>query len=125
MRKILTYCTVLLVGMMASLSYANYTPSRFNVLTKEIRCVVCQNQSIADSAAPLAQDLREKVKQMMIAGQSDEDIKNYLVQRYGEFILFKPRWHATTALLWLFPLVGLSIFAGILWHIIARNRLTS
>lgn len=77
---------------------------RFTSLTKEIRCVVCQNQNIAESNAPLAHDLRTKVYRMVVSGQSDDVIKNYLVKRYGEFILLQPRFNQHTFLLWLFPL---------------------
>jgi len=80
---------------------------RFTALTKEIRCVVCQNQNIADSHAPLANDLRYKVYQMVLANKADAEIKQYLVKRYGDFILLKPPFHLSTALLWLFPLLGL------------------
>lgn len=83
---------------------------RFQLLTKEIRCVVCQNQTISDSNAPLANDLRDKVYRMILEKKSDDEIKNYLVKRYGEFILFKPRFNSSTFILWLFPLTSL-IFA--------------
>jgi cytochrome c-type biogenesis protein CcmH len=82
--------------------------TRFYELIKEIRCVVCQNQTIADSNAPLAKDLREKIYGMVVEKKSEEEIKDYLVQRYGEFILFKPRFNKLTMLLWLFPFLGLS-----------------
>ncbi|RDI40180.1 cytochrome c-type biogenesis protein [Aquicella lusitana] len=80
---------------------------RFESLTKEIRCVVCQNQNIADSNAPLANDLRLKVYQLVKNNKSDEEIKAYLVKRYGEFILLRPRFNLLTAILWLFPLFGI------------------
>lgn len=86
---------------------------RFQALTKEVRCLVCQNQTIADSNAPLARDLREKIYHMVLDQKSNEEIKNYLTQRYGEFILLRPRFSAQTALLWLFPFVG--IFAIVLF----------
>lgn len=81
--------------------------TRFQTLTKNIRCVVCQNQNIADSNAPLANDLREKVYRMVLAQKTDSDIEAYLVKRYGEFILLKPRLTFLTLVLWLFPLLGL------------------
>lgn len=81
---------------------------RFSELTQEIRCVVCQNQTIADSNAPLAQDLRAKVYRMINDHQSNTAIKNYLVKRYGEFILFKPRVNQHTVLLWGFPFLALA-----------------
>jgi len=98
-----------------NLSYA-YSPSslpsdqltRFQTLTKEIRCLVCQNQNIADSNAPLANDLREKVFTMMSEKKSNEEIKDYLVKRYGEFILLQPRFNKLTFILWTFPLIGLT-----------------
>ena len=82
---------------------------RFQSLTKEIRCVVCQNQNIADSNAPLANDLRQKVYQMVKDQQTDKEIKEYLVKRYGEFILLEPRWNHLTWFLWLFPFLGMTL----------------
>lgn len=80
---------------------------RFATLTQEVRCVVCQNQSLADSNAPLALDLRNKIYHMILDNQSDQAIKDYLVARYGQFILLQPRLNKETALLWFFPLIGL------------------
>jgi len=80
---------------------------RFVTLTQEIRCVVCQNQNISSSNAPLATDLREKVYRMIVEKKSDAEIKTYLVKRYGEFILFEPPFNSLTLLLWLFPFIGL------------------
>ncbi|HEX4044853.1 MAG TPA: cytochrome c-type biogenesis protein [Gammaproteobacteria bacterium] len=76
---------------------------RFDNLIKEIRCVVCQNQSIAESNAPMAMDLREKIYHMVNTQQSNEEIKNFLVKRYGEFILLQPQFNKKTWVLWLFP----------------------
>lgn len=83
--------------------------NRFQSLTKEIRCVVCQNQNLAESNAPLANDLREKIYQMVRDNKSNEEIKHYLVNRYGEFILLRPSVNKFTFLLWTFPFIGLSI----------------
>lgn len=80
---------------------------RFSALTQQIRCVVCQNQNIADSNAPLANDLRKKVYEMVLAKKTDEEIKGYLSNRYGDFILLQPRFNLLTSLLWLFPVLGL------------------
>lgn len=88
---------------------------RFNDLSQRLRCLVCQNESIMDSTAPLAVDLRTQVYQMVRAGQTNAQIENYLVNRYGEFILFKPPFMAKTALLWGLPLLFL-IWAMILWR---------
>lgn len=83
--------------------------TRFQILIQEIRCVVCQNQNIADSNAPLANDLREKIYKMVVEKKSNEEIKNYLTKRYGEFILLQPRFTKMTFILWLFPLFGLAL----------------
>jgi cytochrome c-type biogenesis protein CcmH len=77
---------------------------RFNQLTQELRCLVCQNQNLADSDAPLAHDLRREVHEMLQTGQSNEDIKRFLVERYGDFVLYRPPVQTNTYLLWLAPL---------------------
>lgn len=88
--------------------------SQFNHLLHDLRCVVCQNQDLADSHAALAHDLREEVYRLVKQGQSDQMICHYLVDRYGDFILFKPPLKGITALLWGGPLLlmcmGLWIF---------------
>jgi cytochrome c-type biogenesis protein CcmH len=85
--------------------------SRARALSQELRCMVCQNQSIDDSDAPLARDLRILVRERLTAGDSDSQVMNFLVARYGEFVLLKPRmsWH--TALLWLAPFAMLLLGA--------------
>ena len=94
---------------------------RFTELTKEIRCVVCKNQNIADSSASLAMDLRQKVYRMVLAKQSDQAIKNYLVKRYGDFILMKPRFNIRTAILWLFPFIGLGFMILVVVQLFNRK----
>lgn len=90
---------------------------RFHALTEELRCVKCQNQSLADSNAQIAQDLRQEVLDLMRQGKSDAEVKQYLVARYGEFVLYRPRVEPTTWLLWFGPavllLVGGFVVAGI------------
>jgi cytochrome c-type biogenesis protein CcmH len=80
-------------------------------LSKELRCMVCQNQSIDDSDAPLARDLRILVRERLQAGDSDQQVIDFLVARYGEFVLLKPRFSPHTALLWLGPATLLVIGA--------------
>lgn len=80
---------------------------RYQHLLSELRCLVCQNQSLADSNAPLAMDLKKQVYEQIKAGHTDEEIKNYLVARYGEYILFKPKLTKTTFILWLGPVIFL------------------
>ena len=78
---------------------------RFDKLTLELRCLVCQNQNLADSDAPLAHDLRREVHQMLMSGQTNEQIKQFLVERYGDFVLYRPPVQKNTYLLWLAPLL--------------------
>jgi len=82
---------------------------RARALSKELRCMVCQNQSIDDSDAPLAKDLRVIVRERLTAGDSDRQVIDFLVARYGEFVLLKPRFSWHTALLWLAPAAALVI----------------
>ena len=84
---------------------------RYRALVDEIRCLVCQNQTIADSDANLARDLRDKVDEMLRAGHSDDEILAYMVARYGNFVRYRPPFDAATALLWLgpFALVGVAL----------------
>jgi cytochrome c-type biogenesis protein CcmH len=93
--------------------------ARARVHTKELRCMVCQNQSIDDSDAPLARDLRVLVRERLQAGDSNQQVIDYLVARYGEFVLLRPRFSTHTALLWLTPagilLIG-AILVALLWR---------
>lgn len=83
--------------------------ARFKQLSGELRCLVCQNQSIGDSNAELAQDLRREVYEMIKAGQSDAEIVEFLVARYGDFVLYRPPVTTTTALLWAGPFLLIAI----------------
>ena len=83
--------------------------ARARALSVEFRCLVCQNQSIDDSDAPLARDLRAMVRARLLAGDSDQDIRAAVTARYGEFVLFRPRFGGGTAVLWLLPLLLLGI----------------
>ena len=83
---------------------------RYLGLTHELRCMQCQNEAIADSPVDLAADLRRQVHDMLLAGKTDEDVRNFMVARYGEFILFRPRMSVRTAWLWLAP--GVLILVG-------------
>ena len=91
--------------------------ARFRALTAELRCVMCQNQSLADSDAQIARDLRLQVLDLMREGKSDAEIKEYLVERYSEFVLYKPPVGPGTWLLWFGPalllLVGAAVVVGI------------
>jgi len=93
--------------------------ARARTLSQELRCMVCQNQSIDDSDAPLAKDLRVLVRERLSAGDSDNQVIDFLVARYGEFVLLKPRVTAHTLLLWLAPFAALAIGG---WGVIAFIR---
>jgi len=95
--------------------------ARARELSKQLRCMVCQNQSIDDSDAPLARDLRILVRERLQAGDSNPQVLDFLVQRYGEFVLLRPRLHWRTALLWLAPPV-LLIGGGLVLFLLARRR---
>jgi len=86
---------------------------RYLGLTHELRCMQCQNEAIADSPVSLAADLRRQVAEMLIAGKSDDDVRNYMVARYGEFILFRPRVSSRTIWLWSAPGILLLIGAAV------------
>jgi cytochrome c-type biogenesis protein CcmH len=95
--------------------------ARLKALENELRCLVCQNQTLAESNAPLAEDLRKEVRELAVAGKSDDDIRAYLVARYGDFVLYKPPVKATTYALWFGPFVLLA--AGIfVWIAVLRRR---
>jgi cytochrome c-type biogenesis protein CcmH len=86
--------------------------TRARALSRELRCMVCQNQSIDDSDAPLARDLRILVRERLVAGDSDAQVVDFLVNRYGEFVLLRPRFQWQTALLWLTPILVLLLGVG-------------
>jgi len=96
--------------------------ARLRVLGDELRCLVCQNQTLADSSAPLAQDLRNEIRQMISQGRSDDEIRDYLVQRYGDFVLYRPPWKATTLALWLGPFLLLGLGAVVFARIVRGRR---
>jgi cytochrome c-type biogenesis protein CcmH len=96
---------------------------RLKSLESQLRCLVCQNQTLAESEAPLAADLRNEVRELAVAGKSDDDIRAYLVARYGDFVLYKPPFEPTTWLLWFGPFVLLGAAAATWWRVLrARNR---
>ena len=96
--------------------------ARARDLSRELRCMVCQNQSIDDSDAPLARDLRLLVRERLKAGDSDAQVLDFLTARYGQFVLLKPRFGWDTALLWLAPAVVLLVGAGALIALLRRRR---
>ncbi|MFO1306760.1 MAG: cytochrome c-type biogenesis protein [Burkholderiales bacterium] len=110
--------------LVASAAWAAADPAldaRLKKLEEELRCLVCQNQSLADSNAPLAEDLRREVRALAAQGKDDEQIKEFLVARYGDFVLYDPPVKRITWLLWFGPFALLLLGAGI-WFVITRRR---
>jgi len=99
--------------------------SRARALSRELRCMVCQNQSIDDSDAPLARDLRLLVRERLTLGDSDPQVIDFLVARYGEFVLLKPRFEWHNAVLWLTPVAALIAGAIAMVAAIRRRRVAS
>ncbi len=95
--------------------------ARYEAITEEVRCLKCQNQSIKDSNAFLAADLRREIRRMLEEGKSDGEIYDFLVERYGEFALYRPRASGKTLILWLAPALLLAIGALMLARIVRRR----
>ncbi len=114
--------TALLFAAACSTAYADAAlDARLKNLEEELRCLVCQNQTLADSTAPLAEDLRKEVRELAQQGKSDNEIKQYLVARYGDFVLYKPPVKSTTLLLWFGPFAFL-LGGGVVWYMVLRRR---
>jgi cytochrome c-type biogenesis protein CcmH len=98
---------------------------RYQLLSAELRCPKCQNQNIADSNAPIAADLRKQLYAQLTQGSSDAEIVDYMVQRYGEFVMYRPRWNKVTLVLWLAPVILLGLGLWIIFGILRANRQTT
>jgi cytochrome c-type biogenesis protein CcmH len=96
--------------------------TRFHALAAELRCVKCQNQSLADSNAQIAHDLRREVLDLMNEGKSDAEIKRFLADRYGDFVLYKPEVSRGTWMLWFGPLLLLLAGAGVVFRLVRRSN---
>lgn len=96
--------------------------SRYFDLIDKLRCLVCQNQNLADSNAELALDLRDKTYQMIVDGKSNDEITDFMVSRYGQFVLYEPPFNYHTLLLWLAPAILAGIGAAVFFRIVARRR---
>src|SRR5688572_4093573 len=95
---------------------------RMKHLTKELRCLVCQNETLADSQAPLAEDLRREIREQIKAGKTDQEILAYATQRYGDFVLYNPPVKGATYLLWFGPFVLLIGGTALLYRYVKRRR---
>jgi len=112
-------------GEAAPLAEDPLAEARLKHLAVELRCLVCQNQTLADSNAPLAEDLRREVREMIAKNMSDQEIIDFLVSRYGDFVLYRPPWKATTTLLWLGPFLLLGSGAAALLMALKRRTKTA
>jgi cytochrome c-type biogenesis protein CcmH len=128
----LLLCTLLVVAWPAGAVIETYEFSdpaleeRYQLLSAELRCPKCQNQNIADSNAPIAQDLRKLLHQQLEEGAGDEQILEYMVARYGEFVRYRPRFAGATAMLWLAPIILLLLgVAVVLLTLRGRRRVPS
>ena len=97
------------------------TEKRFNELNKELRCPKCQNQNLSGSNSPIAQDLRREVYELLDQGKADIEIMNYMVARYGEFVLYRPRVNSLTYILWFAPVVLILIGVLVVVFIVRRK----
>jgi cytochrome c-type biogenesis protein CcmH len=126
MRTLLMLLALLLGQTAAALEPVDYRSAaeeqRFKALTAELRCVMCQNQSIADSNAPIAHDLRREVLALMREGRSDDQIKQYLVERYTDFVLYEPPMRGGNWLLWVGPFLILLAGGVAVVRIIRRKQ---
>lgn len=124
---LLAFAMTLAVQAMEPIAFHNAEEeNRFRLLASELRCVMCQNQSLADSEAPIAHDLRLEVLKLMREGRDDAQIKQYLVERYSEFVLYKPTVRPSTWLLWFGPLALLLSGAGVVvWIVRRRGKLVA
>jgi cytochrome c-type biogenesis protein CcmH len=95
--------------------------ARLKAMSQELRCLVCQNQTLADSSAPLAEDLRREIRTQMRDGKTDQEVIDYLVARYGDFVLYRPPVNNETALLWFGPFFLLIIGGFVLYRVLKKH----
>ncbi len=96
--------------------------ARLKALSTELRCLVCQNQTLADSSAPLAEDLRKEIRELIAKGMTDQEITDYLVVRYGDFVRYRPPLKSQTILLWAGPAILLMAGLGGLWWALRKRN---
>lgn len=120
-RSLVLALVLLLAPLAASAVQESALDQRVDSLAHELRCLVCQNQSLAESAAPLAVDLRQQIREQLERGASEQDVIDYMVARYGDFVLYRPPLKATTIALWLGPF-ALAIGGAILLVRRVRRR---
>jgi cytochrome c-type biogenesis protein CcmH len=112
---------LLVLGCSPVLAQNTELDKRVAALAHELRCLVCQNQTLADSNAPLAVDLRNQIREQLTAGASEREVMDFMVARYGDFVLYRPPFKATTVALWLGPFVFLLAGAWFLRRLLQRR----
>ena len=95
--------------------------ARLKAMSSELRCLVCQNTTLADSTAPLAEDLRKEIRVLMREGKTDQEVVDYLVARYGDFVRYRPPVNSETALLWFGPFILLIIGGFVLYRVLKKH----
>lgn len=111
------------LGVIETYSFDNELQrKRYQSFIEELRCPKCQNQNLSGSDAEISRDLRREVHRMIMAGKSDTEIIQYMVDRYGEFILYKPRMSAATAVLWVGPFALVALGGLVWWRLAARRQ---
>ena len=116
-RYISIFLLIYVFGIGSSVAMDGLTPEQevlYQAIVQEVRCLVCQNQSIAESNAELAKDLRNEIANQIKGGKTEQDIKNFLLNRYGDFVLYEPSFNKKTVYLWLSPLLLLFLIFG--WY---------
>ena len=117
--------SLLALALIAGVALAQADPAlekRVTGLAHELRCLVCQNQTLAESNAPLAVDLRNQIREQLKAGASEQDVIDFMVARYGDFVLYRPPFKATTLALWLGPFLLLALGIAVLVRRLLRRR---
>ena len=121
---------LILLAIFSSIAFANEAKpmgddpaleARLKNVSQELRCLVCQNSTLADSSAPLAEDLRKEIRVQMHAGKSDQEVVDYLVARYGDFVRYRPPVNNETALLWFGPFALLLIGGYVLFRVLKKH----
>ena len=118
----LAFLIALLTAFSAAANEPDTLDRRVAALSQELRCLVCQNQTLADSNAPLALDLRRTIREQLAAGASEEEVIDFMVARYGDFVLYRPPLKASTLLLWAGPFLLLFAGAFLLYRRVTRRR---
>ncbi len=128
-RICLAFALIAAVTLTSSLAHAQPTPdpaleARVKALSAELRCLVCQNQTVEDSTAPVARDMKDQVRAQLAAGKSEAEVKLYMTERFGDFVLYKPPLKATTIVLWAGPFIALVIAGLLLVRRLRRSETT-